>query len=136
MEVLHHGRGPTPPPRRGGGGATRAATSWRRSTHTAATPWRRRTRAATATSWRSRAVEKEDPHRHRAVEEENPCCHRTSLGRSRHRLWCNMFSFAVRWRTNSFGGGQCSIPVAKELSKTRAPPRCKFFMWLVLLGRC
>jgi hypothetical protein len=34
--------------------------------------------------------------------------------------------------------GQCSIPGAKELCKTVAvaPPRCKFFIWLALLGRC
>lgn len=29
----------------------------------------------------------------------------------------------------------CSIDRARELSKTRAPPKAKFFMWLALLGR-
>jgi hypothetical protein len=32
--------------------------------------------------------------------------------------------------------GQSSVPGAKELSKSRAPPHCKFFMWTVLLSRC
>jgi hypothetical protein len=31
---------------------------------------------------------------------------------------------------------RCSIPGAKELCKTVVPPRCKFFIWLALLGRC
>lgn len=31
---------------------------------------------------------------------------------------------------------QYSIPGAKELSKTRAPRKAKFFTWLALLGRC
>lgn len=32
--------------------------------------------------------------------------------------------------------GQYSIPGAKELHKTRAPAKIKFFMWSALLGRC
>lgn len=54
--------------------------------------------------------------------------------------------FIWRWSSNqqysassayrAFFTGQCSIPGAKELSKTRATPRCRFFFWLVLLGRC
>lgn len=32
--------------------------------------------------------------------------------------------------------GQYSIDGAKELSRTKAPPKAKFFMWLALLGRC
>jgi hypothetical protein len=31
---------------------------------------------------------------------------------------------------------QCSLFSAKELAKTSVPPRCKFFLWLVLLDRC
>jgi hypothetical protein len=36
----------------------------------------------------------------------------------------------------AFFHGQSSVPGAKQLSKSRAPPRCKFFMWAVLLSRC
>jgi hypothetical protein len=32
--------------------------------------------------------------------------------------------------------GQCGLPGAKELAKTRAPPSSKFFIWTALLGRC
>lgn len=46
----------------------------------------------------------------------------------------NKYSASSAYR--AFFTGQCGIPRAKELSKTRATPRCKFFFWLVLLGRC
>jgi hypothetical protein len=36
----------------------------------------------------------------------------------------------------AFFHGQCGIPGAKELCKARAPPSCKFFFWLAILGRC
>jgi hypothetical protein len=54
--------------------------------------------------------------------------------------------FIWKWTTNqqyfvsstypAFLLGQCAIPGKKELSKARAPPRCKFFIWTVLLDRC
>lgn len=44
------------------------------------------------------------------------------------------YSAALAYR--AFFIGQCGIPCAKELSKTRATPRCKLFFWPVLLGCC
>jgi hypothetical protein len=35
-----------------------------------------------------------------------------------------------------FFQGQCGVPGAKELRKTKAPPKCKFFVWVALMGRC
>jgi hypothetical protein len=44
------------------------------------------------------------------------------------------FSSASAYR--AFFHGQCSIPGASILCKAKAPPSCKFFVWLSLLGRC
>jgi hypothetical protein len=35
-----------------------------------------------------------------------------------------------------FFHGQCGVPGARVLSKAKAPPRCKFSLWLSLLDRC
>jgi hypothetical protein len=32
--------------------------------------------------------------------------------------------------------GQCGVSGAKELSKTKAPLKCKLFMWVALMGCC
>lgn len=37
---------------------------------------------------------------------------------------------------SGFFTGQYSILGAKELSKSKAPPKCKMFFWLALLDRC
>jgi hypothetical protein len=52
--------------------------------------------------------------------------------------------FIWHWSTNqqysaasayrAFFLGQNAVPEAKELSKTKAPPKYKFFIWLVLMG--
>jgi hypothetical protein len=54
--------------------------------------------------------------------------------------------FIWRWSANqqylassayhAFFHGQCGIPGAKELAKTRVVPTSKFFTWLALLDRC
>jgi hypothetical protein len=44
------------------------------------------------------------------------------------------YSTASAYR--AFFHGQCGIAGAKELGKTAAPARCKFFLWLALLDRC
>jgi hypothetical protein len=55
--------------------------------------------------------------------------------------------FCWKWTTSSqysassvmyrvFFIGQTGVLGAKELQKTIAPPICKFFVWLALLGRC
>jgi len=45
-----------------------------------------------------------------------------------------MFSTASAYR--SFFIGQHPVDGAGLLRKTRAPPKCKFFIWLVIHGRC
>jgi hypothetical protein len=54
--------------------------------------------------------------------------------------------FVLRWTTHqqhsassayrAFFHGQCGIPGATVLCKMKAPPSCKFFIWLSLMGRC
>jgi hypothetical protein len=44
------------------------------------------------------------------------------------------FSSASAYR--AFFVGQSSIPGVSLLRKTRAPPSCKFFLWLALLDHC
>jgi len=44
------------------------------------------------------------------------------------------FSTASAYR--AFFLGQETIPGAKQLTKTRAPGRCKFFLWLAIHDRC
>ncbi|GJN34056.1 hypothetical protein PR202_gb22693 [Eleusine coracana subsp. coracana] len=54
--------------------------------------------------------------------------------------------FSWRWSTDgmfssssaykAFFTGQIAIPGAKELWKTRAPNKCRFFFWTLLHGRC
>jgi hypothetical protein len=52
--------------------------------------------------------------------------------------WSGNQQYSSSSAYRAFFLGQCSIPGAKELCKTVAvaPPRCKFFIWLALLGRC
>jgi hypothetical protein len=53
-------------------------------------------------------------------------------------IWCwtadQQYSASSAYK--AFFLGQCAIPGAKELSKVRAPPSCKFFFRFALLGRC
>jgi hypothetical protein len=42
--------------------------------------------------------------------------------------------YTVSSMYHAFLHGQCGIPGAKELTKVRAPPSYKFFVWLALLG--
>jgi hypothetical protein len=67
---------------------------------------------------------------------------------------CRPYNWGRRSTTNLFGSvrqpailyficiyrafffGQCAVLGTKELSKTAAAPRCKFFLWLTLLDRC
>jgi hypothetical protein len=61
-------------------------------------------------------------------------------------LWDAPDKFVWKWSANrqysaasayrAFFHGQCGLPGAKELSKARASPACKFFFWLAILGRC
>jgi len=44
------------------------------------------------------------------------------------------FTTASAYR--SFFMGQHAVKGAKFLCKTRAPPKCKFFIWLALHDRC
>jgi hypothetical protein len=53
------------------------------------------------------------------------------MWRLKPSLW---FTTASAYR--AFFIGQHPIPGAKLLRKTRAPGRCKFFVWLVLHDRC
>jgi hypothetical protein len=50
--------------------------------------------------------------------------------------WSPYQQYSAASAYRAFFHGQCGIPAAKELGKTQAAPRCKFFIWLALLGRC
>lgn len=50
--------------------------------------------------------------------------------------WTASGQFSTASAYRSMFLGQYHILGAKELTRTRAPPRAKFFMWLALLGRC
>jgi hypothetical protein len=50
--------------------------------------------------------------------------------------WMSHQQYSASSAYRAFFVDQCGIPGANELHKTKAPPTCKFFMWLVLLGRC
>jgi hypothetical protein len=50
--------------------------------------------------------------------------------------WISHHQYSASSTYRAFFIGQCGLPGAKELRKTKAPPACKFFMWLLLLGRC
>jgi hypothetical protein len=50
--------------------------------------------------------------------------------------WSGNQQYSSSSAYKAFFLGQGSIPGAKELCKMAAPPRCKFFIWLALLGRC
>lgn len=50
--------------------------------------------------------------------------------------WTQNQQYSASSAYRAFFIGQCGVPGAKELTKTRATPRCKFFFWHVFLGRC
>jgi hypothetical protein len=49
--------------------------------------------------------------------------------------WTANQQYSASSAYRAFSIGKCGVPGAKELSKIKAPPKCKFFMWSVLLGR-
>ena len=51
-------------------------------------------------------------------------------------LWTSGKVFSTSSAYRSFFIGQHPIEGAKILQKARAPPKCKFFIWLVLHDRC
>jgi hypothetical protein len=55
-----------------------------------------------------------------------------------HFMWKLTTSqqYSVSSAYRAFFHGQCGLPGAQTLAKTRAPGRCKFFIWLSLLDRC
>ena len=50
--------------------------------------------------------------------------------------WTADGQFTTASAYRAFFLGQQAIPGAKELTKTRAPVRCKFFFWLAIHDRC
>jgi hypothetical protein len=50
--------------------------------------------------------------------------------------WTANQSYSAASAYRAFFHGQCFIPGAQILCKTKAIPRCKFFIWLSLLDRC
>jgi hypothetical protein len=49
--------------------------------------------------------------------------------------WTANQQYSVSSAYRAFFHGQCGISAARELSKIKAPPKCKFSLWTVLLGR-
>jgi hypothetical protein len=49
--------------------------------------------------------------------------------------WSSSQQYSASSAYRAFFCGQCGIPGAKVLSKTKAPPSDKFFIWLMLLDR-
>jgi hypothetical protein len=50
--------------------------------------------------------------------------------------WSSSQQYSSASAYQAFFHGQCAVPAAKELRKTRAPVNVKFFVWLVILDRC
>jgi hypothetical protein len=50
--------------------------------------------------------------------------------------WSARQCYSASLAYKAFFQGQCGVPGAKVLCKARAPPQCKFFIWLSLLDRC
>jgi hypothetical protein len=50
--------------------------------------------------------------------------------------WCSLGCYSASSVYNTFFLGQTSLLGAKEMWKTKAPNKCRFFIWLVLHGRC
>jgi hypothetical protein len=48
--------------------------------------------------------------------------------------WTSNQQYFVSSAYRAFFIGQCGLLSARELRKTTAPPTCKFFMWIALLG--
>lgn len=68
-----------------------------------------------------------------------PCIDAVQLNNSPDKViwrWCSsvLYSSSSAYRALHFG--QSALLGARELWKTRAPNRCRFFFWLVLLNRC
>jgi hypothetical protein len=62
--------------------------------------------------------------------------------RTQSTILDSMLQDHLEWRWTVFGlynvlfVGQHSTAGAKELWKVKAPDKCRFFMWLAILGRC
>jgi hypothetical protein len=50
--------------------------------------------------------------------------------------WSSDQQYSASSPHRTFFFGQCAVLGAKELNKTAAPPRCKFFLWFTLLDCC
>jgi hypothetical protein len=50
--------------------------------------------------------------------------------------WTATQQYSAASAYRAFFHDQCGLPVAWTLAKTLTPARCKFFIWLSLLGRC
>jgi hypothetical protein len=50
--------------------------------------------------------------------------------------WSPSGQYSAASAYNALFLGQCSLLGAKELWKTKAPNKCRFFVWLALQGRC
>jgi hypothetical protein len=50
--------------------------------------------------------------------------------------WTSSQQYSSASVYKAFFHGQCGVPTAKELQKTRAPANVKFFIWLAILDRC
>jgi hypothetical protein len=50
--------------------------------------------------------------------------------------WTASQQYSAASAYRAFFHGQCGLPGARTLAKTRAPACCKFFIWLSLLDRC
>lgn len=50
--------------------------------------------------------------------------------------WCPSGQYSASSAYKALCYGQTSIPGARELWKSRAPNKCKFYLWLVIHGRC
>jgi hypothetical protein len=51
-------------------------------------------------------------------------------------MWSANHQYSSRSIYRAFFHGQCGVPSAGVLRKTKAPPSSKFFVWLALLDRC
>jgi hypothetical protein len=67
---------------------------------------------------------------------DQQCALGRRLTRRNSLEWTADKSFSASSAYQAFFVERHAVPGAKLLRKTRAPPKCKFFIWLVLHDRC